>query len=119
MKLIQFDYQDWKILVSQIGSGWIITCCPPDGEPLSDGRFYADRQFACAEAKTFIDRTILRCQLASFLDGLLEAGQISSEQHDQADLLIAALVKASISNHFEFVQTQPPQFPENQPDSSP
>lgn len=118
METRQIDYQDWKILVSQAGDGWTITCCPPDGEPLINDRLYADRCFACAEAKTFIDRTVLRCQVASLMDGWLEAGLISSEQHDQADLIIAALVKTSISDHFEFAQIQPPQFPGNQPDSS-
>ncbi len=119
MKLIQLDYRNWKIIVSQTETNWTITCCPPEGEPLNDGRLYADCQFACAEAKTFIDRTVLRCKVASLMDGWLEAGQISSEQHDQADLLIAALVKISISDHFEFVQTQQLQPPGNQPDSLP
>jgi hypothetical protein len=93
--------------------------CPPDGEPLNGDRLYVDCQFACAEAKTFIDQTILRCQIALLLDSWLEAGQINSDQHDQLDLLIAAIVKTSFLDHFECAQIQPPQLPGSQSDSSP
>lgn len=119
MRLIQQDYRDWTILISQLGSRWTYTCCPANGDPLNGSHSYAHPELACAEAKCFVDRTVARCKLRDLLDDWLEVGQINSREYDAADRLVAEIVKVAIADHLPSGQIRPVQSPENPPDSTP
>lgn len=119
MQLSRLDYQDWTILVSPIGSHWLYTCCPPEGEPLRHDCVCPDRDLAIAEAKSFIDRMSIRSDLSNLLDDWLELALISSHQYEAIDRLIARLMCIQTSHHLASAQT--PQRPqrENLDDSAP
>lgn len=117
MSPIRLEYRNWKILLSQAGSKWSYACCPANEEPLKSSRLYSSYFFAYADAKTFVDRMIVRCEITNTLDDWLQAGQITTHQYDNLDALVKKLVKASPWSHLASVEALL-QLPEEIPPGS-
>lgn len=109
-------YRNWKILLDDRPS---FAASPPSGDALICDQTFHNSEIATAEAKSFVDKSILREQARNELDDWLEVGLISMSYYQRLDEIIAALARVRASDHLECAQKQPQQQPENHQDSSP
>ena len=114
MKLNRIEHREWTILISDRSS---FTCFPPDGEPLHIDSVFCSPEMALAEAMCFVEKITARKQFSNLIDGWLEAGDITIEQHDALDQAIGQMFNIWTSDHLESAQTLPQPQPENLQDS--
>jgi hypothetical protein len=93
------EHRNWAILLSKTDQKWSYICCPPGGEPLISCQLYLDQEIALAEAKSFIDRMVCRCDLGKWLDELLDNKRITSQEYNRCDQLISQMINIKTSDY--------------------
>lgn len=115
--IYQSLYQGWTVLISQEDSSWSYVCCPPAGEPLTNGKVYSSLASATCEAHWLIDQSLAAGRLRDLLDDWLELELISSREYRQADRLISELVRSGRADRAPVCQRPCEQPQETRSDS--